>query len=164
MQKQAKPITLPSQGPASIEKALELFLQAQLMVRPSPEALDARGLTRDSFDATLGRIARKTNPEDVRFNFRRMVPDVTRSSTLGAVLGALGGGVLGRVGASGKHTVDDILLGAVMGGTAGGVGGGLYAKKRRTDMINTVNLLKDYGMLSPQKFHRIRPLLNYNFD
>lgn len=160
MEKRAKPVNFDIQGPSSIDQALSLYLQAKLLATPSTEYLKSKGLNRRRFDKSIRDIRRKTRRGSDKFDLASIAPDPKRNALIGGVTGALAGGLLGRTAHTGEHSLDDVVLNALLGGGAGAAGAFALAEDKRGRLLQTAKVLKDYGLLTPEKFHKAAPLLH----
>lgn len=138
-------------GPDQMANALNMYNQARALVDPTKH-LDNAGISRGSFDAMLNTLARRGD----RYNFSELKRDSKRQAAVAGILGALGGGIAGKL--SGQGIGNSLALATAGGATGAGLG--YYdAAKHNSDLIATAKVLKEYGLLNPDNLRSALPLL-----
>lgn len=153
LKKESKYTEFDIQGANSMDQALSLYLQAKMLAKPNKGYLKSKSLSSAGFENSVDRIEDKTNRNSPQFNFSDIAPSVNLNTAGGAAAGA----TLGAAGFADSPLTG--ILGILLGGATGGTIGNLKAKHDRKNMMNTSKVLKDYGLLNPEKFHKAAPLL-----
>ena len=143
------------QGPQSIDAALSLLFQAKALAKPPQKLLNQYGLSEKDLMQGMRYLSDKTHPHEEKFRASDYAPDPKTR----AVMGGLGGAGLGVMSGSmsGQGALPTLALGA-LAASAGAGGAYLQGARRRRQVLNTMKLLRAYGINSPRKMHQARPL------
>ena len=139
-------------GPQQLASALNMFNQAKTLVDPTT-SLEQQGLSREDFDSMIHDLAAR---EGDKYNFSELKQNPKANATALGVLGALGGGLAGKL--TGQDWGPSLGL-AAAGGLAGAGGGYLSAGNHNRKLMATAKVLKDYGLLKPDQLRSALPLL-----
>ncbi len=139
-------------GPQQLASALNMFNQAKTLVDPT-DSLEQQGLSREAFDSMIHDLAAR---EGDKYNFSELKQNPKANATALGVLGALGGGLAGKLTGQGLGTSLGL---AAAGGLAGAGGGYLSAGSHNKKLMATAKVLKDYGLLKPDQLRSALPLL-----
>ena len=139
-------------GPQQIANALNMYNQAKALVDPSA-ALKREGISKKNFNSMIGSLAKRQG-DSYELSEMKQNPK-TRSAILG-ILGALGGGLAGKLTGQGLgSSLGLAAAGGLTGAGTGYIGAGMHNK----NLLATAKVLKDYGLLKPDQLRSALPLL-----
>ena len=127
-------------GPAQMAAALQLLGQARALGTPTHGELEDKGVTEKGYSRSLRRMKGKKKLSDAR-------TDKVLNMVLGGLLG-------GSVGAATKDP-----LNAVVGAGIGTGAGALRAHVLNKNVLATLKVLKDRGVLTPELLDKAYPVL-----
>jgi hypothetical protein len=135
-------------SPAQMVAALQLLGQARALGTPTTEEVKRKGTSLSGYERSLRRMRKKKRLSDARTNPKLNI-------ILGALLGAAGGAATEGTTSDHKKRLLPGLLGAGLGAGAGAI----RAYKVNNDVLATLKVLKDRGVLTPKLFDRAYPVL-----
>ena len=139
-------------GPQQMQHALGMLNIARASVNPK-DAIAAEGISRKGFENTLDILANKKND---KYEFSSLKKDPKKRSAILGLLGALSGGLAGKLTGQGLAS----SLGLAAAGGLGGAGYGyLDAASHNKNLAGTANILRAYGLLKPEYLRSAMPLL-----
>jgi len=142
-------------GPEQMENALNHLNQAIALARPGKEEFKRYNLREKGYNKSVDRL--KSESSGSKFNASELAPEP--DSKLPAVLGLAGliaGGALPADSLKERFS-QGLAAGAVTG--SAGLGYNAYKSRERKNMLNTLKLLKDYGVLKPDTLKKAYPVL-----